>query len=407
MIKSVAKTASEDVRALLSGKLYSKLVTVVLGETANHTDVLVDEVLLSKVLSAVLGKAAAEPDVKKLFSDKGLELLVAAGVKSAAENSGLWIGEIAPPLLQRVVEGVVGEVQQKDVNKLFKRESLVELIDISLAIVAKYPQLISDDEVIVLVGRTLEVISDEGVVNTFKNREQVLIRVVQEVLDEAGSISPLLIKDQFAAEVLAAVLQSASSNFQQILSDDGLIEILVSAIDAAASNTSLIDMKDKYKKLLQEVSKTLDKEDYRNLLQGSNLEDIFIDAIEVTTQNIPLFAGKEEGRIISIVIDNVLIAARHDPTKLLEGKEMTNLIREILEDVSSDHDFAEKIVADEGKLRKLIADILVVINDKFNTKVNGDKVIEILHGIIKRLIGGDLQPDWDMDSLRNLIEEYL
>lgn len=157
LIKSVSRELSGDVQALLAGKLYGKLVTVVLAETARHTDVFVKDELLSKVLSSVLDKAAKELPVKDLLSEKGLERLLTIGLKSVAENEELWIGQVDPPLLQKVIEGVVDTVRAKDANGLFKRETVVDLIDVAIGAVAKNPGLVSDSEAVALVGKALEV----------------------------------------------------------------------------------------------------------------------------------------------------------------------------------------------------------------------------------------------------------
>ncbi len=409
LIKSVAKEASTDVQALLAGKLYGKLVSIILGETAKHTDALVDDKLMSKVLSSVLNKAATEPNVKDLFSEKGLEKLLATGLKAVAENNELWIGDVEHPLLKKIVEGVVDkvvELEDKGIN-LFKRENLVSLIDVTLGVMAKNPGLITDSELNGLIGNVLTIISDQGVVKAFQNREALLVRIAQEAIKEAGEKSHLLIKDKFASEVLEAILKSSSNNLPKILSEQGLRNILVSALDAAASNIQLINMKDKYKTLLEDVVKTLDKDDFSNILQGKNLENIFIEIIGVVTKNIPFFVENNEGRIIAFVLQKVLNAAKNDPTKLLNSDTIVILIKDILGEISTNQDIVINILNENIPLGELIEKALEIINGTFKAKVDGPKMVEVVNSLFEKLLSGDLSVPLDVASIKVALEEHV
>lgn len=245
--------------------------------------------------------------------------------------------------------------------------------------------------------------------NAFRHREAVLVSVVREVIKEAGEKSGLLVKDEFASVVIDAVLKSSADNIPVILSEQGLKNVIFAALDASASNIRLIEMKDSYKKVLEGVAKTLDKGDYRDILQGKNLEKIFVEAIGAAAKNIPFFVEKGEGKIIAVVLDKVLSVARNDPTRLLEGDELVDFVKRILHNVSTNQDVADKIVIGDIPLGQLLNQILAIISaeESLRARINGPRLVEILDGIVIILLKGGFTLPPDNDSIKEVVAKSL
>lgn len=335
-----ARSANPDgdnyVLGLLNGKGFPLLVGTVVDiaadrigeEGSGNFHQVAAEVLKA---AAPLVKASSPAGFSGFFRDHWGDLL-RAGLSSVAKH-GPAILDDTDPLVQKTLVAMVGRLAETRNNKYFTSETVFEVADAAIAVVAADPSLINRgvDEPWLkeLIDTSVGVLANAGLRKAYS--KESLQSLVNGALATFANHPEILVKNPGLARTLVQGVLTQIKTAGSFRSGDLADAAISGALQAIAENPDLLDFN--YAEVVASFSGKIAKLIAAGSLSSLQARDLLAAATEALLEN-PALIQDAGAEITDALIRAVLKAADGDSTKMLAGQTVVDVAASVIANFS-------------------------------------------------------------------------
>lgn len=383
-LDALAKAQEADadfVAGLVSGQNFDKLLQTVVLTVGENIGKFSDNDVVIEIVGGILKDVASDNYFKKLL--KGDEQAIALIAQIAIEhtaNSPVLLGKVqGDELWHSVLKEVLKQVgASAKARSLFKEEALGSLVSAALRGVAQDKKLVEGEFVQRLIASVAGNLSTTPLKKLFG--EGNLSIIAAAVLESAAKHTDLLIdNDKLLSAILSAVMTEGAKGFKQGFDKAFAIDLTIAAIDATAANASAINLPEQFGAIVSAVLNELSREALRSHLAKGDILKIFADAIKIVAANPHLWEQFAEGKIPASVLRSIARVVADDPTKLLSGPVLAELIIGVFDAISLRAQAYSRVVSGHNpELTTLIEQTLKRLGNEVGVKLGANNIVAVI-----------------------------
>lgn len=383
-LEALAKAQEADadfVASLVSGKHFDKLIQAVVLTIGENIGQFSKNQVVVEIVGRILKDVASDNHFKMLLKgdENSIGLIVQIAIEHTASSPTLLSkvqgDEVWHSILAKVFRQVATSAKARD---LFQHESLGLLVSAVLRGVAENNQLLEGDFIERLIASIADNLSTAPLKKVLSDGN---LRVIAaSVLEAAAKHTDLLVgHDQLLSAILSAVMTEGAKGFKQGFDRDFAIELTVAAIDAVAANASAIDLPDPFGQIVASVLNELSRESLRSRLPKGDIVGVFSNTVQIIAANPHLWEKFAEGKIPASVLRSIARVVANDPTKLLSGPVLGELIVSVLNAVSVRAQAYSRIVSGHNpQLTMLIEQALKRLEKEVGIKLSANNIVAVI-----------------------------
>lgn len=319
----------EFVMGLVRGKGYPTLVSSILERGAEELDGAEGfKAVAQGFLKHVSGIVAEQSNFENFFEDHWGDLL-SGGLSSLAEHAEGLVGD--QKLLGKVLKRVATDLANHDASKLLSSETLVGIVDSSLAVVAANPDLAGEllgtnsEWVDALIFSLIDTVADQGVQATFS--KDGVEKLFRDAFTTFAEHPELIVKDSKLAKTLVGGVLSKLAETPSFAAGDLANAAVAGALTAMAENPTLVSSK--YPELVGDLAKKISALVTEKKVSGILASDLVSVGVQALADNPKLFLDLEQ-KFVESVVGAVVNASAGDEAGLLAGVLVAEAAQEVL-----------------------------------------------------------------------------
>jgi hypothetical protein len=380
-IDKLQKKDPDFVAGLVAGEGFDRLLQSSLATVGANIDRFTNERLVVDILGGFLRDVAEDEAFTRLLKGDSvaLTMVLQIAVEHAATHPVLLKKVGGKPLWQSVLKKVVEEVgKQAKTRSLFKGKTLGHLAQAALSAVAERKELLEGDFIARLVA---------AVANGLRSQpaEKLLtegsLRVIAErvLLVSAENIGLLVDGDKLLQSVLANVMKEGAKAFKEGFSESFAIDLTLAALEAVGDNVHTIDAPEPVGQIIGALIRELARDEIRAKLTRGDIPSVLVSVARVVAANPHLWEKIAEGKLPAAVVRSIATAVAEDPTRLISGPVLADLIIEVLDGVSMRAQAFSRVAAGHNsQLTKLLQETLKRLETEVGIKLGAQNVVDVI-----------------------------
>ena len=369
------------VAGLVAGKGFERLLQAVLVTVGDNIDRFTDEKIVVDILGGFLKDVAQDDAFKKILKGdtEALAMVAQIAIEHAATHPILLDKVSGKPLWQSVLKAVVEEVGKKaQTRSLFRRQTLGYLAQAALTAVAEEKELLEGD----FIGRLVAAVAD-GLQS--QPVEELLtagsLRVVAErvLLASSDNIDLLVDGNELLQAVLTNVMREGAMAFREGFTESVAVDLALAALEAVEDNVHSIDLPEPVGQIIGSIIGELARDEIRSKIARGEIPDVLVSVVRVVAANPHLWENFSEGKLPAAVVSSIAAAVAEDPTKLISGPVLAELIIEVLDAVSMRAQAYSLVVSGQSpELTKLVKETLKRLETEVGVKLGAQNVVAVI-----------------------------
>lgn len=380
-IDKLQKKDPDFVAGLAAGEGFDRLLQTSLATVGANIDRFTDERLVVDILGGFLRDVAKDEAFTKLLKGDSvaLTMVLQIAVEHAATHPVLLKKVSGKPLWQSVLKKVVEEVgKQAKTRSLFKGKTLGHLAQAVLSAVAERKALLEGDFIERLVAAVADGLRSQP---AEKLLTEGSLRVITErvLLASAENIELLVDGDKLLQAVLANVMNEGAKAFKEGFSESFAIDLALAALRAVGDNVHTIDAPEPVGQIIGALIRELARDEIRAKLARGDIPGVLVSVARVVAANPHLWKKIAEGKLPAAVVRSIATAVAVDPTRLISGPVLADLIIEVLDAVSMRAQAFSRVAAGHNsQLTKLLQETLKRLEVEVGIKLGARNVVDVI-----------------------------
>lgn len=416
-IGEVRKKLGDDfVAKIISYEGFNALASSYLIHVAEDTSFITKDEFFKSVLSQTLLELGNKFETIQRDPKAILGVLEVALTASAANVDVILNRKFGDkPLLVAVLRAVADQIEQlgKD-NQLIRSIGSGTLFpaiySTALKAIEANPSLIND------VIKTKDYVGNllaglAGVLANYKPgtqpSDEVLKNIVVKSLNVLATQSDFLGKNQkFANAILTAVFKAGAQVGSDGFSIDDLLAVIQEAIKVASENIGLVKIDSRYADIIESFATVLVQQDISKLLSPEGLRDTMFAIIKTIAANPAMWNGLHEKNLVQPVVLAVLSSLAKDPTNLLSGPKLVDVIHQIFVVLARQgNKFINSNIA-PADINELLKNALTRAQSEIGNSIDSENVVNFLIQVLKAYIQSPF-PISKIQDVENLLSDVL
>jgi hypothetical protein len=249
-----------------------------------------------------------------------------------------------------LVSALAKSVSETELSELFSKETLHTVVADSLGVLAEHPELVAQDS-------------------------------------------------EFAAKVLSDVLKAGAKASADGFDTEDFLMIADAAIDSAADNLAIVNIGDRYGKVLVGIGEALGAVDVGNLLTSGGRRETFLAALEAVAANPAVWGEFDKRELVQPLVVSILNGLATDPSGILSGTVLVDSVHAILAEAAR----RGKRFIDEEVETEILNQVLSIAisraNEEIGTVIDGENLPDFLRRVVAVFLKSPVTSEDDITSL--------
>lgn len=380
-IDNLRKEDPDFVAGLVSGEGFDRLLQSVLATVGANIDRFTDDQIVVDILGGFLRDVAEDEAFTKLLKGdtEALTIVVQIAIEHAATHPALLKKVSGKPLWQSVLKKVIEDVgKQAKTRSLFKGQALGNLVHAALSAVAEHKELLEGDFITRLVAAVADGLGSQPVEKLLTEGS---LRVVAErvLMASAENIDLLVDGDKLLQSVLSNVMNEGAKAFKEGFTESFAVDLALAALEAVEDNVHTIDVPEPLGQIIGAIIRELARDEIRGKLAHGAIPDVLVSVVRVVAANPHLWEMVAQGKLPAAVVRSIAVAVAEDPTRLISGPVLENLIIEALDAVSMRAQSYSRVVSGHNpELTKLLQETLKRLETEVGIKLSAGNVVDVI-----------------------------
>ena len=369
------------VAGLVAGEGFNRLLQSVLATVGANIDRFTDEQLVVDILGGFLRDVAEDEAFTKLLKGDtdALAMVLQIAIEHAATHPVLLKEVSGKPLWQSVLKKVLEEVgKQAKTRSLFKGQALGNLAQAALSAVAGHKELLEGDFIARLVVAVADGLRSQPVEKLLTEGS---LRVVAEsvLLASAENIDLIVDGDKLVQSVLANVMNEGAKAFKEGFTESFAVDLALAALEAVGDNVHTIDVPEALGQIIGAVIRELARDEICGKLVRGDIPGVLVSVVRVAAANPHLWEKVAQGKLPAAVVRSIAVAVAEDPTRLISGPVLADLIIDALDAVSMRaHAYSRVVSGQNPELTKLLQETLKRLETEVGIKLGAQNVVAVI-----------------------------
>lgn len=380
-IDDVQKRDPDFVAGMVAGKGFDRLLQSVLVTVGDNLNRFTDEKLVVDILGDFLRDVATDEAFTKILKGDTAALAMVAqiAIEHAAMHPVLLNKISGKPLWQSVLKKVMEEVgKSAKTRSLFQGETLGHLAQAALSAVAEHQKLLEGDFIERLVAAVADGLRSQPVEKLLTEGS---LRVVAEraLLASAENIDLLVSGDKLLQAVLANVMTEGAKAFREGFTESFAVDLVVAALEGVGGNVHAIDVPESVGQIIGAIIGEFARDEIRGRLTRDDIPDVLVSVAGVVAANPHLWEKYAEGKLPAAVVRSIATVVAEDPTRLLSGPVLADLIINVLDAVSMRAQAYARVASGRNpELTKLLQETLKRLKGEVGIKLGAQNIVAVI-----------------------------